>query len=198
MCTKKTNTYHTHTRCAHTQGSRLQSGAWHRRRGHKSGGGNNKTRTAHSALARVRWARDYLQRCCYTRARGITVSCMVLPRSLEVTEVSRRSVSPPTLYPSCFQLPLSPLSLSRHDALEFQLQLQSFEGRVGEGWKMERLSCESCNALRTGHVQWDRITGLNLRLGFMRSQYSRASMFTFRWSMPSWQMSACTAPASHT
>ena len=35
---------------------------------------------------------------------------------------------------------------------------------------------------------WDRMTGLNLRL--TASQYSRASMFTFRWSVPSWQMSA--------
>ena len=42
-----------------------------------------------------------------------------------------------------------------------------------------------------GLVRWDRMTGLNLRLGFTRSQYSRASMFTLRWSMPSWQMSAC-------
>ena len=33
--------------------------------------------------------------------------------------------------------------------------------------------------------------GLNLILGDVASQYSRASMFTLRWSMPSWQMSAC-------
>ena len=35
----------------------------------------------------------------------------------------------------------------------------------------------------------DRMTGLNLRL--VAAQYSRASMFTLRWSRPSWQMSAC-------
>ena len=35
----------------------------------------------------------------------------------------------------------------------------------------------------------DRMTGLNLRL--VAVQYSRASMFTLRWSCPSWQMSAC-------
>jgi len=35
----------------------------------------------------------------------------------------------------------------------------------------------------------DRMTGLNLRL--VAVQYSRASMFTLRWSWPSWQMSAC-------
>mmetsp|Transcript_10488 Transcript_10488/g.33542 ORF Transcript_10488/g.33542 Transcript_10488/m.33542 type:complete len:368 (+) Transcript_10488:1733-2836(+) len=34
----------------------------------------------------------------------------------------------------------------------------------------------------------DRITGLSLRP--MKSQYSRANMFTLRWSTPSWQMSA--------
>ncbi len=35
------------------------------------------------------------------------------------------------------------------------------------------------------------MTGLCLILGSAESQYSRASMFTLRWSMPSWQMSAC-------
>lgn len=35
----------------------------------------------------------------------------------------------------------------------------------------------------------DRMTGLNLRL--VAAQYSRASMFTLRWSRPSWQISAC-------
>lgn len=38
----------------------------------------------------------------------------------------------------------------------------------------------------------DSTTGLSLRFGTHSSQYSRASMLTFRWSMPSWQMSACT------
>lgn len=39
----------------------------------------------------------------------------------------------------------------------------------------------------------DSTTGLSFRLGTHSSQYSRASMFTFRWSIPSWQMSACVA-----
>ena len=37
------------------------------------------------------------------------------------------------------------------------------------------------------------MTGLNLIFGSAASQYSRASMLTLRWSMPSWQMSACTS-----
>ena len=40
-----------------------------------------------------------------------------------------------------------------------------------------------------GIMWWLRMTGLR-RLGLQSSQYSRASMFTLRWSMPSWQMSA--------
>ena len=43
---------------------------------------------------------------------------------------------------------------------------------------------------RPGIIAWLRMTGLR-RLGLQPSQYSRASMFTLRWSMPSWQMSAC-------
>lgn len=38
---------------------------------------------------------------------------------------------------------------------------------------------------------WLRMMGLSLRLGRVESQYSRASTFTLRWSIPSWQMSAC-------
>ncbi len=40
-----------------------------------------------------------------------------------------------------------------------------------------------------GSISWDSMTGLSFRL--ILSQYSRASMFTFLWSMPNWQMSAC-------
>jgi hypothetical protein len=40
----------------------------------------------------------------------------------------------------------------------------------------------------------ERMTGLNLRL--VAVQYSRASMFTLRWSWPSWQMSACARSAA--
>mmetsp|Transcript_45318 Transcript_45318/g.144215 ORF Transcript_45318/g.144215 Transcript_45318/m.144215 type:complete len:202 (-) Transcript_45318:364-969(-) len=36
----------------------------------------------------------------------------------------------------------------------------------------------------------ERMMGLFFLLGFITSQYSRASMFTLRWSMPSWQISA--------
>jgi hypothetical protein len=43
---------------------------------------------------------------------------------------------------------------------------------------------------RPGIMGCDSTTGLSLRLGTHSSQYSRASMLTFRWSMPSWQMSA--------
>lgn len=43
-------------------------------------------------------------------------------------------------------------------------------------------------SLRPMSMWWERMTGLNLILAM--SQYSRASMFTLRWSMPSWQMSA--------
>ena len=39
-----------------------------------------------------------------------------------------------------------------------------------------------------GRRRTERMTGLNLIL--TESQYSRASMFTLRWSSPSWQMSA--------
>ena len=42
----------------------------------------------------------------------------------------------------------------------------------------------------------DKMIGFSLRFGRHSSQYSRASTFTFRWSMPSWQMSACTVPVS--
>ena len=35
----------------------------------------------------------------------------------------------------------------------------------------------------------EMMTGFNFRL--VMSQYSLASTFTFRWSMPSWHMSAC-------
>mmetsp|Transcript_75067 Transcript_75067/g.150903 ORF Transcript_75067/g.150903 Transcript_75067/m.150903 type:complete len:258 (+) Transcript_75067:167-940(+) len=46
----------------------------------------------------------------------------------------------------------------------------------------------ACPCLRPYSMWWLRITGLSLIPA--PSQYSRASMFTFRWSTPSWQMSA--------
>ena len=47
---------------------------------------------------------------------------------------------------------------------------------------------DALTCLRPGSMAWLRMTGFSFRL--MSSQYSRASMLTLRWSIPSWQMSA--------
>lgn len=52
-----------------------------------------------------------------------------------------------------------------------------------------------CTWSRPGIISWDKMTGLSLRLGLHWSQYSLASTFTFLWSRPSWQMSACIEDA---
>ena len=54
------------------------------------------------------------------------------------------------------------------------------------------VACRTCS--RPGSMPCDNMTGLNLRL--VAAQYSRASMFTLRWSRPSWQMSACVHAAA--
>mmetsp|Transcript_41809 Transcript_41809/g.94432 ORF Transcript_41809/g.94432 Transcript_41809/m.94432 type:complete len:206 (-) Transcript_41809:560-1177(-) len=46
----------------------------------------------------------------------------------------------------------------------------------------------ACPCLRPYSMWCERMTGLSTRPA--ASQYSRASMFTFRWSTPSWQTSA--------
>lgn len=59
-------------------------------------------------------------------------------------------------------------------------------------WKADYVpGIRGATSSRPGSMGWEMMMGLSFRL--ISSQYSRASMLTLRWSIPNWQMSACTA-----